>query len=111
MKGLKHNKSRVHKLYVALLTIIPIKWNQTQLDNLVAYLIQNGHKYKNKNVRYSRAESLGRIAMKLNSQQFKNTVKCLMNGINNDKENPFVQKYCAYSLERVLPKMKGIWKC
>ncbi|ETO03410.1 hypothetical protein RFI_34000, partial [Reticulomyxa filosa] len=44
--------------------------------------------------------NLGRIEIKLNVD-----LECLMNVINDDNENSFVQKYCAYSLDRILLKL------
>ncbi|ETO05326.1 hypothetical protein RFI_32072 [Reticulomyxa filosa] len=117
MKGLKHKRSRVRKLYVvALLTIIPIKWNQTQLDNLVAYLIQNEHKYKNKNVRYSCAESLGRISTRLNEKQLSAVCDYLKERLNDKNEDILVRMSCAESLGRIAMKLdsqqfKNIVEC
>ncbi|ETO07733.1 hypothetical protein RFI_29658 [Reticulomyxa filosa] len=115
--------------YLCAQTIQKLKLNEKQLSaDVFNYLVNGLKKDPSKNVQYSCAESIGRVsvklnnkqlntaweclinklnnknedivAMKLSKQQLSGTLKCLMNGVNDGNENGFVQKYCAYSLER-----------
>ncbi|ETO02632.1 hypothetical protein RFI_34786, partial [Reticulomyxa filosa] len=56
----------------------------------------------------SSAESIGSIAVKLSQSQLNDALKCLVDGLNDEQENGFVRKYCAYSIKGLLMKLNGI---
>ncbi|ETO26477.1 hypothetical protein RFI_10659, partial [Reticulomyxa filosa] len=47
----------------------------------------------------------GKLAVKLNKTKLKDALTCLMNRQNDDKEDEYVHKYCAHSLEKILMQL------
>ncbi|ETO03182.1 hypothetical protein RFI_34227 [Reticulomyxa filosa] len=103
MKGLKRKKKRIHKLCIDLLATLSKKWNPTQLNNFVMYLIENSFKYKNDYVRYLCAQTIQKL--KLNEKQLSDDVfNYLMNGFKNDPSKN-VQYSCAESIGKISMKL------
>ncbi|ETN99362.1 putative lipoprotein, partial [Reticulomyxa filosa] len=103
IKSLKCKKKRIHKFCIDLLATLSKKWNPTQLDNFVMYLIENSFKYKDDYVRYLCAQTIQKL--KLNKKQLNIAWEYLKNRLNDKNEDILVRMSCAESLGRIAMKL------
>ncbi|ETO07598.1 hypothetical protein RFI_29794 [Reticulomyxa filosa] len=82
---------------------MPMKWHQTQLNKILMYLLKNGPKHKNRDIRYLCAQAIQRfLSLELNFKQVDNAFNYLLNGLTDVAKG--VQSVCVETLGITLTK-------
>ncbi|ETO34401.1 hypothetical protein RFI_02694 [Reticulomyxa filosa] len=106
MNGLKHENLDIRKFYVDLLAAVSTQWNKGQFDKIFVCLMTNVSKDKDRHVRYSCAQAIQKLFLKLNEKQVNEVFDYLINGFHDANKN--VHYSCAESLGKFARKFSPL---